>query len=78
MCGDTYPQPELQSYRPFRKCRSIQDVSNLYDTMKGRALAAEEKARALLFWLGVVLGGLLAVALLAEIIAVFWMLEGTG
>src|ERR1051326_4256192 len=33
----------IQSYRPFRKCNSLQDVLYVYDSMEGRALAAEEK-----------------------------------
>jgi hypothetical protein len=35
-------EAQLQSYKPFRGCRSIQDVFNVYDSMEGRALAAEE------------------------------------
>lgn len=35
-------QSELRSYKPFRECKSIQDVFNVYDSMEGRALAAEE------------------------------------
>lgn len=34
---------DLMSYGPFRKCKTIQDVFNLYDSMEGRALAAEER-----------------------------------
>jgi len=30
----------IQSYRPFRKCETLQDVFNVYDSMEGRALAA--------------------------------------
>lgn len=33
----------MQSYKPFRECRSINDVFFLYDAMEGRALAAEER-----------------------------------
>ena len=33
----------IQSYRPFRKCETLQDVFNVYDSMEGRALAAEER-----------------------------------
>lgn len=36
-------QSLLKSYRPFRECRSLQDVFNVYDSMEGRALAAEER-----------------------------------
>lgn len=32
----------IKSYKPFRGCRSIHDVFCLYDSMEGRALAAEE------------------------------------
>ena len=32
----------IRSYKPFRNCRSIHDVFCLYDSMEGRALAAEE------------------------------------
>jgi hypothetical protein len=35
----------IKSYKAFRNCRSINDVFNLYDTMEGRALTAEEKLR---------------------------------
>jgi hypothetical protein len=34
---------QLGSYRAFRGCRTIQDVFNVYDSMEGRALAAEER-----------------------------------
>lgn len=37
----------IQSYRPFRKCISINDVFCLYDSMEGRALAAEERLAAM-------------------------------
>lgn len=33
----------IQSYRPFRKCDTLQDVFYVYDSMEGRALSAEEK-----------------------------------
>lgn len=33
---------ELQGFKPFRQCATIQDVFNVYDSMEGRALAAEE------------------------------------
>jgi len=35
----------IQSYNAFRECSSIQDVFNIYDSMEGRALAAEERLR---------------------------------
>lgn len=38
---------EIQSFAPFRKCEGINDIFNLYDSMEGRALAAEERAAAL-------------------------------
>lgn len=37
----------IQSYRPFRKCETLQDVFNIYDSMEGRALAAEERLKIL-------------------------------
>lgn len=33
----------ISSYKAFAGCRSITDIFHLYDTMEGRALAAEEK-----------------------------------
>ena len=33
----------MQSYAPFRQCRSINDVFFLFDSMEGRAIAAEER-----------------------------------
>jgi len=36
-------QSAVQGYKPFRECRSIYDVFCLYDSMEGRALAAEER-----------------------------------
>lgn len=33
----------MQSYKPFRECRSINDVFFLFDSMEGRAIAAEEQ-----------------------------------
>ncbi len=41
---DSHLRTHIQSYRPFRKCESLQDVFNVYDSMEGRALAAEERA----------------------------------
>jgi hypothetical protein len=38
-------QSMLNAYKPFRGCRTIQDVFNVYDSMEGRAIAAEEWAR---------------------------------
>jgi len=35
----------IKSYKPFRECRSINDVFNLFDSMEGRALAAEEQLK---------------------------------
>lgn len=37
---------QIHSYRVFRECQSVQDVFNLFDSMEGRALAAEERATA--------------------------------
>ena len=33
----------IRGYKPFRGCSSIYDVFCLYDSMEGRALAAEER-----------------------------------
>lgn len=38
---------EIHSFAPFRKCDSIQQIFNVYDSMEGRALAAEEERDAL-------------------------------
>ena len=35
----------IRSYKPFRDCYSIHDVFCLFDSMEGRALAAEEKLK---------------------------------
>ena len=35
----------IRSYKPFRDCHSIHDVFCLFDSMEGRALAAEEKLK---------------------------------
>lgn len=35
----------IKSYKPFRGCSSIYDVFCVYDSMEGRALAAEERLR---------------------------------
>jgi hypothetical protein len=37
----------IQSFKPFRdnNCRTVYDVFCLYDSMEGRALAAEEKVK---------------------------------
>ena len=35
----------IKSYKPFRQCRSINDVFNVFDSMEGRALAAEERLK---------------------------------
>lgn len=37
----------MQSYKPFKKCHSMHEVFCLYDSMEGRALAAEERERIL-------------------------------
>lgn len=34
---------DIHSYKAFKGCNSIRDVFNLYDSMEGRALAAEER-----------------------------------
>lgn len=33
----------IKSYKPFRNCRTIHDVFCLFDSMEGRAIAAEER-----------------------------------
>lgn len=38
-------QGAIQSYKPFRQCRSINEVFFVYDSMEGRALAAEEQVK---------------------------------
>jgi hypothetical protein len=38
----------IRSYRPFKDCRRINDVFFLYDSMEGRALAAEQRLNAFL------------------------------
>lgn len=40
-------EAHLNSYPPFRGCRSVKEVFDLYDSMEGRALAAEERLAAL-------------------------------
>lgn len=37
---------DINAFRPFRGCRSLWDVFNRFDSMEGRALAAEELATA--------------------------------
>lgn len=37
----------FNSYKPFRKCSSMYEVFCVYDSMEGRALAAEERCAAL-------------------------------
>lgn len=39
---ESIPQ-QIKSYKPFRGCNSIYDVFCVFDSMEGRALAAEEK-----------------------------------
>jgi hypothetical protein len=38
---------ELQKVKPFAKCSTLQDVFNVWDSMEGRALAAEERLRSM-------------------------------
>jgi len=38
-------ESQIRSYKPFKDCRSIHDIFCLYDSMEGRALAAEERER---------------------------------
>jgi hypothetical protein len=35
----------IRSFTPFRECDTLQDVFNVYDSMEGRALAAEKTLR---------------------------------
>jgi hypothetical protein len=35
----------MRGYAPFKNCRSINEVFFVYDSMEGRALAAEEQVR---------------------------------
>lgn len=44
-CQNSSLTTAMQSYKPFRECRSIRDVFNVYDSMEGRALAAEERLK---------------------------------
>lgn len=37
----------MHGFKPFQKCNSINEVFFVYDSMEGRALAAEEKLREL-------------------------------
>lgn len=36
-------ESDIKLLKPFKNCRSLQDVFNVYDSMEGRALAAEER-----------------------------------
>jgi hypothetical protein len=38
-------ESQIRSYKPFKDCRSIYDIFCLYDSMEGRALAAEEREK---------------------------------
>ena len=38
-------ESQIRSYKPFKDCRSIHDIFCLYDSIEGRALAAEERER---------------------------------
>jgi hypothetical protein len=38
-------EASIKSYAPFRQCRTIYDVFCVYDSMEGRALAAEERLK---------------------------------
>lgn len=40
---DAHLKTFIQSFRPFRKCETLRDVFNIYDSMEGRALAAEDR-----------------------------------
>ena len=35
----------IRSYKPFKNCRTIHDVFCLFDSMEGRAIAAEERLK---------------------------------
>lgn len=41
---ESIPQ-QIKSYKPFRGCNSIYDVFCVFDSMEGRALAAEERLK---------------------------------
>jgi regulator of replication initiation timing len=43
---------DMKTIKPFAKCDSMRDVFNVYDSMEGRALAAEEQVAALKAELG--------------------------
>jgi hypothetical protein len=49
---------DLQYWKPFRGCKSLQDVFNRYDSMEGRALAAEEREAQLRRWYSETIGSL--------------------
>lgn len=36
---------DIQSFKPFRECTTIQGIFQVYDSMEGRALAAEERLK---------------------------------
>ncbi len=38
-------QQQIKSYKPFRGCSSIYEVFCVFDSMEGRALAAEEQLK---------------------------------
>ena len=40
-------ESDIRAYKPFKNCRSIYDVFCEFDSMEGRALAAEERERVL-------------------------------
>ena len=44
-CQVNSQESAIRSYKPFRSCHSIHDVFCLFDSMEGRALAAEEKLK---------------------------------
>ncbi len=37
----------IKSYKPFRECKNIQDVFNVYDSMEGQKIVAEQERDAL-------------------------------
>lgn len=41
---------QIKSYKPFRECGSIYDIFCIYDSMEGRALAAEARLEQLKNW----------------------------
>jgi hypothetical protein len=41
-------ESEIKSCKPFKDCRSIRDIFNVYDSMEGKYLAAKERENVLI------------------------------